>query len=177
VRNFLDRLFNATGAIAAIFVFTIFAVMIITSTMRMMGLNTGGSEDVVSWLTAAAAFFGMGHAFKHGDFVRVELLISKMGPARRRFFELVTLGMGSLFTGYVAYSVCSYVWEIFKFNDLSQGLIVVPMWVPQLSIVLGSILLFVAFVDELFRVISGSKPSYVVAVEERHARGDFSEDV
>jgi TRAP-type C4-dicarboxylate transport system permease small subunit len=177
VRTFLDRLFNATGAIAAIFVFSIFAVMIITSTMRMLGLNTGGSEDVVSWLTAAAAFFGMGHAFKHGDFVRVELLISKMAPAKRRFFELITLTAGSVFTGYVAWSVCSYVWEIFKFNDLSQGLVVVPMWIPQLSIVIGSLLLFLAFVDELSRVIAGQKPSYVLAVEERHARGDFSEDV
>jgi TRAP-type C4-dicarboxylate transport system permease small subunit len=177
VRKFFDRIFSATGAIAAIFVFAIFAVMIITSTMRMVGLNTGGSEDVVSWLTAAAAFFGMGHAFKHGDFVRVELLISKMSAPRRRFFELVTLAMGSIFTGYIAWSVCSYVWEIFKFNDLSQGLIVVPMWIPQLSIVIGALLLFLAFVDELFRVISGSKPSYVLAVEERHARGDFSEDV
>jgi TRAP-type C4-dicarboxylate transport system permease small subunit len=69
------------------------------------------------------------------------------------------------------------VWDSYKFNDLSQGLIVVPMWIPQLSIVIGSILLFLAFVDELIRVIAGHKPSYVVAVEERHARGDFSEDV
>jgi TRAP-type C4-dicarboxylate transport system permease small subunit len=177
MRSFLDRLFGASGAIAALFVFTIFAVMIITSSMRMLGFNTGGSEDVVSWLTAAAAFFGMGHAFKHGDFVRVELLISKMSPGRRRFFEIITLSFGSLFTGYVAWSVCAYVWQIFKFNDLSQGLIVVPMWIPQLSIVIGSLLLFLAFIDELFRVIAGQKPSYVLAVEERHARGDFSEDV
>jgi TRAP-type C4-dicarboxylate transport system permease small subunit len=177
MRTFLDRLFDATGAMAAIFVFSIFAVMIITSTMRMLGLNTGGSEDVVSWLTAAAAFFGMGHAFKHGDFVRVELLISKMAPARRRVFELITLSAGTSFTGYVAWSVCSYVWEIFKFNDLSQGLIVVPMWIPQMSLVIGALLLFLAFLDELFRVVAGHKPSYVLAVEERHARGDFSEDV
>ncbi len=177
MRKFFDRLFDVTGAIAGTFVFVIFAAMIITSSMRMLGLNTGGSEDLISWLTAAAAFFGMAHAFKHGDFVRVELLLSKMRPPRRRFFEILTLAVGSFFTGYIAYSVSAYVWDSYKFKDLSQGLIVVPIWVPQLSIVIGSVLLCMAFVDELFRVIAGSKPSYVLAVEERHARGDFSEDM
>ena len=177
MRAFLDRLFQFTGYISAAFVFGIFALMIVTSSMRMLGMNTGGSEDLVSWFTAAAAFFGMGHAFKHGDFVRVELLLSKMAPVKRRFFEVLTLSAGSVFTGYIAWSVSRYVWDSYKFNDLSQGLIIVPMWVPQLSIALGSILLFLAFLDELFLVIGGAKPSYVTAVEERHARGDFSEDM
>jgi hypothetical protein len=42
---------------------------------------------------------------------------------------------------------------------------------------LGSLLLLVAVVDELIIVLRGGKPSFVVAVEERHAHGDFSSDV
>jgi hypothetical protein len=60
---------------------------------------------------------------------------------------------------------------------MAQGLIVIPMWIPQTGFVLGCALLFVAVVDELVSVARGRKPSYVVAVEERHARGDFTEDV
>ena len=45
------------------------------------------------------------------------------------------------------------------------------------SFALGSILLLVAVVDELIIVLRGGKPTYVAAVEERHARGDFSSDV
>jgi len=51
------------------------------------------------------------------------------------------------------------------------------MWIPQLSFALGSILLLVAVLDELVIVLRGNRPSYVVAVEERHAKGDFSADV
>ena len=40
-------------------------------------------NDVVSWLCAAAAFFAMAHAFKHGDFVRVTLLLEKAARRRR----------------------------------------------------------------------------------------------
>jgi hypothetical protein len=34
-----------------------------------------------------------------------------------------------------------------------------------------------AVLDELWIVLLGGKPTYQVAVEERHAKGDFSADV
>ena len=177
MRRFLDFLYDAAGALAAFFVFAIFAVMIGTSAFRQVGLRTGGFEDIVSWMTAAAAFFGMAHTFKHGDFVRVGLLLDNLPAGARRGFEVATLFIGSLFTGYLAWSTTSYVYESFTINDMAGGLIVIPIWIPQCSIVLGSILFFVAMVDELILVLMGARPSYVTAVEERHARGDFSEDV
>ena len=64
-----------------------------------------------------------------------------------------------------------------RLGDMSGGLLVVPIWIPQLSFVLGSWLLFIAVVDEFVIVLRGNKPTYVLAVEERHARGDFTEDV
>jgi hypothetical protein len=56
-------------------------------------------------------------------------------------------------------------------------MIAMPLWIPQLSFALGALLLLVAVVDELVAVLRGSTPSYVRAVEERHARGDYSEDM
>jgi TRAP-type C4-dicarboxylate transport system permease small subunit len=177
MRRFLDFLYDAAGILAAFFVFVIFAVMIGTSVFRMIGWRTGGFEDIVSWLTAAAAFFGMAHTFKHGDFVRVGLLLDNLPAKARRAFEIITLVVGALFTGYLAWSVSSYVYESFKINDMAGGLIVIPIWIPQCSIVIGSTLFFVAMVDELILVLKGARPTYVTAVEERHAKGDFSEDV
>lgn len=177
MRRFLDGLFDAGGVLAAFFVFVIFAVMIGTSMFRVVGWRTGGFEDIVSWLTAAAAFFGMAHTFKHGDFVRVGLLIEKLAPTKRRAFEILALVIGCLFAGYLAWSVSSYVYDSYKVNDMAGGLIAIPIWIPQLSIVIGSLLFFIAMIDELVLVLAGARPSYVIAVEERHARGDFSEDV
>ncbi len=177
MRRFLDFLYDAAGILAAFFVLVIFAVMIGTSVFRMIGWRTGGFEDIVSWLTAAAAFFGMAHTFKHGDFVRVGLLLDNLPAKARRAFEVITLAIGALFTGYLAWSVSSYVYESFKINDMAGGLIVIPIWIPQCSIVIGSTLFFVAMVDELILVLKGARPTYVTAVEERHAKGDFSEDV
>ena len=60
---------------------------------------------------------------------------------------------------------------------MAGGLLVIPIWIPQLSFVVGALLFFVAVVDELVQVLRGAKPTYVRLVEERHARGDFSEDL
>jgi TRAP-type C4-dicarboxylate transport system permease small subunit len=100
-----------------------------------------------------------------------------MSPGRRRVFELLSLSIAALFTGYLLVSVAQYVYMGWQYNEMSTGLLVVPMWIPQLSFLAGALLLFVSVIDELVTVFLGRIPSYVAAVAERHARGDFSEDV
>jgi TRAP-type C4-dicarboxylate transport system permease small subunit len=132
---------------------------------------------VVSWFCAAAAFFTMAHAFKHGDFVRVTLMLEAATPANRRRLELLSLIIGSIATAYLAWSACLFTYESWEFNDMAQGMLPMPLWIPQLSFAFGSVLLWVAVVDELFIVLKGQTPTFVLAVEERHAKGDFSSDI
>jgi len=177
VRRGLKLLIDAAGVLAASFVFAIFVVMLGATVMRTLGLRTGGTDDIVSWMTAAAAFFGLAHTFKYGDFVRVGLLLDKLGPRARRGFEIASLAIATAFTGYLSWSVTSYVVDSWKFGDMANGLVVIPIWIPQLSLAVGAVLLFLAVADEFVHVLRGYRPGYVEAVEERHARGDFSEDV
>jgi hypothetical protein len=51
------------------------------------------------------------------------------------------------------------------------------LWIPQLSFAFGAVLLWVAVVDELILVLRGETPTFVRAVAERHAKGDFSSDI
>ena len=177
MRRFLDRLYDGAGALGAFCVFLIFVLMILAGVGRQMNWHVSGLNDIVSWLCAAAAFFAMAHAFKHGDFVRVTLLLEKLPPGVVRRLELVALTIGAAATGYLAWWANVFTYESWQFNDIAQGLLPLPMWIPQLSFALGSILLFVALLDEWVIVVRGGRPSYVVAVEQRHAQGDFSSDV
>jgi TRAP-type C4-dicarboxylate transport system permease small subunit len=151
--------------------------MIGQSILRELGVRTGAVNDVVSWFCAAAAFFTMAHAFKHGDFVRVTLLLESVTPRNRQRLELVSLLIGSVATAYLAWSACLFTYESWEFNDMAQGMLPMPLWIPQLSFAFGSVLLWVAVVDELILVLRGQTPTFVRAVEERHAKGDFSSDI
>jgi TRAP-type C4-dicarboxylate transport system permease small subunit len=177
MRRLLDRLYLGAAYVAATCVLLIMLLMIAQSILREMHVRTGAVNDVVAWLCAAASFFAMAHAFKHGDFVRVTLLLEKLPAAAVRRFEIGALSIAVLAVGYLMFWANRFTYESWVFNDIAQGLLPLPMWVPQLSFALGSILLFIAVLDELIIVLRGGRPSYVVAVEERHAHGDFSSDV
>ena len=177
MRKLLDRLYLAGGAVGAIFIALIAALMIAQSILREFHVNTGAVNDVVAWFCAAAAFFAMAHAFKHGDFVRVTLLLETVNAKTRRAMELVSLFIGSVAVAYLAWSACLFTYESYAFNDIAQGLLPLPLWIPQLSFALGSLLLLVAVVDEFIIVLRGGVPTFVREVAERHARGDFSSEV
>ena len=177
LRRALDRLYLASGALGAFFIVLIGVLMIAQSILRELNVRTGAVNDVVAWFCAAAAFFTMAHAFKHGDFVRVTLLLESTSARMRRALEIMALAIGSLAVGYLAWWACKFTYESWEFNDIAQGLLPLPLWIPQLSFALGSVLLWVAMLDELILVLRGQVPTYVREVQERHARGDFSSDI
>jgi TRAP-type C4-dicarboxylate transport system permease small subunit len=177
MRRLLDRLYLWSGYLGGLFIVAICVAMVGQSILRELGVRTGAVNDVVSWFCAAAAFFTMAHAFKHGDFVRVTLMLESASPANRRRLELVSLFIGSVATAYLAWSACLFTYESWEFNDMAQGMLPMPLWIPQLSFAFGAVLLWVAVVDELILVLRGNTPTFVRAVEERHAKGDFSSDI
>ena len=177
MRKILTKIYDLAGYAAGLSVLAIFLIMIATTGMRQLGLRTGGTDDVVSWLAAAAAFLGMAHTFQHGDMVRMTLIFEQLSPRLRHAAEVLALLVGSVACCYLAYWVLFSVRESWELQDMANGLIVIPLWIPQLSFAVGAVLLAVALIDELLFVLSGRRPRYVTAVEERHARGDFSEDV
>jgi TRAP-type C4-dicarboxylate transport system permease small subunit len=177
MRRFLDALYDTAAALAALCVLAIFVLMIYASIGRELGLRVGIINDLVSWLCAAAAFLAMAKAFRNGDFVRVTLLLEALKPPVRRAFEIVSLAVAACAIGYLAVWAARFTYESWQFKDMAGGMLVLPMWIPQLSFVLGAALFFVAVLDELVLVLRGGKPTYVRLVQERHARGDFSEDM
>lgn len=176
-RRVLDAVFFAAGALAALCVLAICVLILLQSAGRQLGVGMGGVNDVVAWLTAAAAFLAMAHSFRQGDFVRVTLLLEKLSDATRRRLEAAALAVASVATAYLAYWAVSFTYDSFRFHEMANGLIAIPIWIPQTSFAVGAVLLCAAVLDQLWTVLRGGKPLYVLRVEERHARGDYSEDL
>jgi TRAP-type C4-dicarboxylate transport system permease small subunit len=177
LRRFLDRLYAASGALAAVCLAGIAAVMLAQAGMRAAGLLLRGADDIVAWLCAASAFLALGYTFRHGDLVRVGLFLNRLEPRARRRAEGACLLAALVVVGYTAWAACSFVYESWKFHELAQGLIQIPIWIPQTSLVAGALILEIAVLDELVVVLRGGTPAYRRAEEERLANKDFSENV
>ncbi|HWM41405.1 MAG TPA: TRAP transporter small permease [Burkholderiales bacterium] len=177
MRRFLDRLYAASGALAAISLASIAAVMLAQAGMRELGLLLRGADDIVAWLCAASAFLALGHTFRRGELVRIGLLVDHLPPRARRPLALGALGITLAFVGYMTYAVVRFVFESWQFNEVAQGLIQIPIWIPQMSFVLGALILFIAVLDEFVVLARGGTPAYEAAEAERRASKDFSETV
>lgn len=177
LRRALDGLYRASGALAALALAGTCVVMLAQVIGRESGVLLRGADDITAWLCAAAAFLALGHTFRRGELVRMGLVLEALPPRWRWRAEVLSLAIATAFTGYMSWAVAKFVWESWKFNEVAQGLLKVPIWMPQLSFALGVLILFIAVADEFVTVLRGRKPAYQIAEEERRARGDFSESV
>ena len=101
-------------------------------------------------------------------------------PCRRRCdarWRSLSLAIGSAAVAYLAWWACKFTYESFEIGEPAQGLLPIPIWIPQTSFALGSLLLLIALIDELVIVARGGVPTFVRLVHERHAKGDFSHDL
>ncbi len=177
MRRFLDRLYAASGALAALCLASIAVVMLAQAAGREIGFLVRGADDIVAWLCAATAFLALGHTFRRGELVRVGLVIDLLPPRLRRAIAIAALAIALAFVGYMLYAALLFVYESWKFKEVAQGLIQIPIWIPQLTFVAGSAILFVAVLDEFVVLLGGGKPAYEAAEEDRRARKDFSESL
>ncbi|HEX9397158.1 MAG TPA: TRAP transporter small permease [Burkholderiales bacterium] len=177
MRRFLDRLYDGAGVLAALCLAGIFVVMMAASLSRVVGIPIQGADDVTAWLCAACAFLAVAHTFRHGELVRVGLWLDLLKGRWRWMAELFALGVTTAFGLYMMWAVARFVYASWKFHEVAQGIIRIPIWIPQMCFVAGMLIFLVAVVDELVVVIKKQKPSYQRAEEARRAAGDFSESV
>ena len=162
---------------AAVCLAGIAAVMLLQAGMREVGLLLRGGDDIVAWLTAASAFLALGHTFRHAELVRVGLVIERLPARVRRPAEIATLGLAVLVVGYITYAAVRFVYESWKLDEVAQGLIQIPIWIPQTSFVAGAVVFFVAVLDDFLVLLRGGRTAYQAADDARRARQDFTESL
>lgn len=175
MRRFLDRLYDAAAVAAAVCLAGICLLMLAQSAGREFGVLIRGADDITAWLCAASAFLALAHTFRRGELIRVGLWLDRLRGRARQRAEIGVLIIAALCVGYMAWAVTRFVYESWKFNEVAQGLIKIPIWIPQLALVLGTLILLIAVLDELITALRGGKPGYLQAQETRSAQGDFSE--
>ena len=160
MRRILDGLYLAAGYLAGAFLIAIFVLMMILSAGRPLGINLPAGDDFASWCMAATAFLGLAHTFRHGEMIRVGLLIDRFEGKTRRAIEIFCLVVGTGFIAFFAWHAVVMNYQTWLFKDMSTGVVVVPLWIPQLGFSGGLVILLIAFVDELVHVLRGNDPRY-----------------
>lgn len=160
IRRILDGLYLLSGILAACFLLTVFALMLMLSGGREFGLNIPSGDDFTAWALAATSFLGLAHTFKAGDMIRVGIVLERLTGRRRQALEIFALLVSVAFIGFFAKNAIQMTWDSYRFGDTSTGVVAVPLWIPQTGYALGLVILCIAMADELVRVAMGLRPVY-----------------
>ena len=170
MRRFLDRLYAAAAWLAAACLASIALVMVAQAGMREFGLLLRGADDIVGWLCAASAFLALGYTFRHGELVRVGLVLDRLPPGARRLAETMALGTALVFVACLLWASARFVYQSWQFDEVAQGLVRIPIWIPQTSFVIGAAIFFVAVLDDFIVLARGGTPAYRGAEDTQRAQ-------
>jgi TRAP-type C4-dicarboxylate transport system permease small subunit len=160
LRRGLDGLYLGAGYLGGVFLVAIFVIMLSLSAGRPLGIDIPAGDDFTAWCMAASAFLALAHTFRSAELIRMGLLIDRIHGRARQAIEIICTLIGTLAVLYFAWYAIDMTWTSWMFNDVSQGVIAVPLWIPQLGMSLGLLILAIAFVDELLHVLFGGSPRY-----------------
>ena len=152
IRRILDRLYTLGGVIAALFLIAILALIVLQMLARWTGEVFPGAPDYAGYCMAAASFFAFAYALNHGAHIRVSIALNAMG-SKRWWGELWCFIIGAFLSTYFAYYAVKTNRLSKLINDVSQGQDATPIWIPQLAMSIGAVLLAICFWDNVMRLL------------------------
>ena len=149
MRRFLDTLYDSAAWLAALFMVGLLAMVLLGIVSRLLHFHVPGTDAYAGYLMAGAGFLALAHTLKRGEHIRVTLLLSALRGGARRGLEIWALGAAVLLAALAAFYSCRLSWQSHQFHDISTSNDATPLWIPQLSMAVGNVILLIAFIDEL----------------------------
>ena len=157
MRTLLDPLYKALGALGALFILATLVIEVVNIVGREIGYSMAGIDAYAGYTLAAGSFLALAAALRHGDHIRVTLLIQRLTGRQRWWIEVFCLAVATFLSGYFAWFAGKLVWGSYVFHDVSQNVDATPLWIPQLSMAVGLAAMFLAFLEELIETLRTGK--------------------
>ena len=168
MRRFLDFLYDAAAWAAALCMVGVLAMVLTSILGRQFHFHLPGTDAYAGYAMAAAGFLALAHTLKKGEHIRVTLIIGRLTGGTRRVLEMWSLSVAVLLSGLFAFYACRLVWQSHAFNDMSTSNDATPLWIPQIAMAVGTVLLCVALVDEWVLELRGRRAHDMHSEEALH---------
>ena len=147
----------SAAALAALFMVLLLGAVLLSIASRQLHFHVPGIDAYAGYLMAATGFLALAHTLKRGEHIRVTLVINALRGTSRKALEVWALVVALLLAMLFAYYSCRLAWQSYTFHDSSTGNDATPLWIPQLSMAWGTVVLAIAFLDELVLELRGQR--------------------
>jgi TRAP-type C4-dicarboxylate transport system permease small subunit len=172
MRTLLDGLYKLSGGIAAAFICAIALIVLAQVLANLIdtvatvvlgqpfGLVVPSYANFAGFFLTGATFFALAYTLKHGAHIRVTLVIQLLPPKVRQAVEVWCILVGLAIAGFFTWFTVGLVATSLHFDDMSTGMVAIPLWIPQTTLVLGGGVLTIALLDELVTALKGRTPAH-----------------
>ena len=155
MRRFLDGLYSAAEFLAAVSLIGVLLTVLLSIVSRQFSFHVSGLDAYAGYLMASAGFFALASTLRHGEHIRVTILLNVLSPEGQRRLDIGAILVGLAVDVSLAFFSSKLVLDSWVFNDISTSNDATPLWIPQLSMAAGNILFVIAFIDLLVARIRG----------------------
>ena len=159
IRNSLNKLYDGAAWAAALMMIGTLLMVVLGMVDRYVTINFRGTDMYAGYCMASAGFLALAHTLKKNEHIRVTLLINSVPPAAKRVLELWSLTAAVLLSGLFCFYAIKLSYQSWDFHDISTGNDATPLWLPQIGMAAGALVLLIAFIDELVLEIRGQRVS------------------
>ena len=157
MRKALDALYDSAAALAALFMVGLLGMVLLSILGRQLHFHLPGTDAYAGYLMAAAGFLALAHTLKRGEHIRVTRVLSALKGRWKRGLEIWAFGFATALSSMFAFYSCRLAWQSHTFHDISTSNDATPLWIPQIAMAVGTVILAIAFLDELVLEISGKR--------------------
>jgi TRAP-type C4-dicarboxylate transport system permease small subunit len=157
MRQTLDKLYDLAAALAALCLVGTLVMVLLGMIDRYVTINFRGTDMYAGYFMASAGFLALAHTLKRGEHIRVTLLLNGVSPRMKPWLERISLALAVLLAALLAFYSTKFVWQSYDFKEISTGNDATPLWIPQLSMALGTLVLLIAFMDEFVMELRGQR--------------------
>ena len=157
MRRALDTLYNAAAYLAALFLIGTLIMVRLGIFGRLLDFQVRGTDAYAGYFMAGSGFLALAHTLNRGEHIRVTLILEHAGVNGKRWLERWSLAVAVVLTLAFAWFSSRLAWQSHAFHDISTGNDATPLWIPQLSMAVGNIVLAIAFIDQFVGELTGTR--------------------
>lgn len=165
MRRFLDGLYLVSGVAGALAIFLIFTLVglqisarLLDWLMRSVGLDVIGLivpsiAEICGFLLAAGSFLALPYTLVRGGHIRIGIVVNRLPARPQRVVEALIGAGAAVISGYAALALARLAYRSFSFNDVSYGIVAIPLALPQAVMAVGLAVMTVAILDLTWQVV------------------------
>jgi len=165
MRRILDFIYDAAAWLGALAMIGVLLAVLASIVSRQLGINVPGTDAYAGYSMAAAGFLALAHTLKHNEHIRVTLILGRLQGKAKHGLEMWALTAAVFLAGLFAFYSVRLAWQSHVINDVSTGNDATPLWIPQIGMAVGTVVLLIAFMDEWWLELKGRR----VVVESEEA--------